>query len=275
MAFTGYNLDGVTLHEGHGVGQWRTLREGTNTQGGIVNNLTKVPSPLKDGYIPAPYSFQEQIVVFTVRTPRSRLEELLALCAEATLLRRNDDATKYAHIQLVSAIPNGNEPLDGFFDVTITLNLYQGVWRDVSATVYGAYNVNFPVTVWTFMDNISAPVNDMAVWIGGTFTSFTLTDSAGSWLKTIKPVPGGPLPSQGVLFHGYTGRAFISQESDPLTPLYDASDLVDVSGGRGFQMTPSLVNGNPKTRRASLTLSVQNWGGVRIIVRGKTNYRMN
>jgi hypothetical protein len=267
-----YSLDGIPLHEGHAG--WRVLRDGTNTQGGVTNQLNKVPNPNRPGYKPAPSTYTEQLIVFNVRTPRDRLEELLALCANARTLSRTDDPTKEAYIEVASAIPApSNTPFDAVHDVTITLSVYEGVWRDVTAVVEGPTSITGPSQTFTMLEDLSAPVFDADVFIRGVFGEFVLTDSGGSWLKTTRAWSGSS--STGLLYVGATQQAFLANESNPWTPVSDASSYVDVSPHGGFRLTPKLVSGNPADREVELALTTLTQTSTTLRVRAKRAYRMN
>lgn len=266
-----YSINGVSLHEGHQG--WRILRDGTNTQGGITNSIVKVGSPGRPGYVPAPTTYTEQILIFMVRTPRNRLDALLALCAEAHTLTRTDDDTKEAYVELVSAIPDSDAPFDGVFNVTVTLSVYEGVWRDVEPVVFGAAAISSPTQQFQLFPGLSAPIFDADIFIRGVFGEFRLTDSGGSVLKTTRAWPG--LSTTGLLFVGRTGQAFRANESDPWTPVADASQYVDQSGNGGFRFTPRLVSGNPAERRAEVSLTTLSQTSTTLRVRGKRAYRMN
>ncbi len=267
-----YSLNGVPLNEGH-TG-WRILRDGTNTQGGITNNLNKVPGPNRPGYKPAPSTYTEQVIILNVRTPRDRLEELLALCASATRLTRTDDPTREAYIEVASAIPSPSQtPFDAVHDVTITLSAYEGVWRDVDQVVFGAADITTPTQGFQLFTGLSAPIFDADIFIRGVFGEFVLTDSNGSWLKTTRAWPGSS--TTGLLYVGSTQQAFLANESDPWVPVTDRSSFIDVSGNGGFRLTPKLVSGNPADRRVELSLTTLTQTSTTLRVRGKRAYRMN
>lgn len=266
-----YSINGVSLHEGH-TG-WRVLRDGTNTQGGITNRLNSVPVPGRPGYRPAPHTFSEQMIVFNVRTPKSRLEELLALCGEAHTLTRTDDLTKEARVELASAIPSSNAPFDAMQDVSVSLIAYDGVWRDTTPQVFGPEDITSPTQSFNMLSGLSAPIYDMEVFIRGVFGEFVLTDSGGSFLKTTTAWAG--LASTGLLYVGSTGQAFLANESSPWTPVSDASQAVDVSGNGGFRLTPVMVSGNPANRRVELSLTTLTQTSTTLRVRAKRAYRMN
>lgn len=268
-----YSLNGRPLHEGH-TG-WRILRGGTNTQFGISNSLTQAKVPNVPGYKPGPKTFNEGIIVFNVRTPRARLEELLNLIDSATIVTRTDDPTKEARIEVSSAVPNGEEPLDGGFDVSVTLSIYDGVWRDVDPVVFGPELIDAPVKNFTLLDDIGAPVFDADVFVRGVFGEFTLEDGGGSHLKTTRNWGLGA-SNKGLLWIGSTKQAFLADESDPWVPVADASQYVDVSAFGGFRLTPRLVSGNPADRRVELKLTtLAQTASTTLRVRAKRSYRMN
>lgn len=267
-----YSINGVPLDEDdlHG---WRVLRRGTNTQGGVTNRLNNTPVPGRPGYRPAPNTFAEQLIVFNVRTPRERLEELLALCAAATTLTLTGDSSKEARVELTSAIPSSNAPADEWLDVSVSLIAYDGVWRDVSSSVIGPTDITGPTQTFTMLGDISAPIYDMDIFIRGVFGEFTLTDSGGSFLKTVRAWPGSS--GTGLLYVGSTGQAFLANESNPWVPVSDAGSYVDVSGNGGFRLTPKLVGGDPSDREVELSLTTLTQTSTTLRVRAKRAYRMN
>lgn len=272
-----YSINGVPLHEGHAG--WRVLRNGTNTQGGITKSLVKVPNPGRPGYSPAPSTYTEQIIVLVVRTPKSRLDELLALCAAAHTLTRTDDPTKEAYVELSSAIPNSDAPFDATQDVTITLSAYQGVWRDVDTVVFGAASVTTPVQNFQLFLGTSAPIYDFDFFLRGVFGDFVLqdvddgTEGSGTWAKTIRAWPGSS--STGLLYVGSTQQAFLANESNPWVPVSDMSSYIDVSANGGFRLTPKFVSGDPGARRVELKLTTITQTNTTLRVRAKRAYRMN
>jgi hypothetical protein len=266
-----YSINGVSLHEGHQG--WRILRANTNTQGGITNSLNRVPIPGRPGYRPAPSTYTEQVVIFNVRTPRERLDELLALCDSAVNLSRTDDPTKFAYVELASAIPSSDAPFDAMFDVTVTLILYEGVWRDVDTVTVGPTSVTSPTQAFQILSGLSAPIWDADIFLRGVFGEFVLTDSGGSHLKTVKAWPGSS--GTGILFIGATQQAFLANESSPWVPVSDASQYVDVSGNGGFRMTPKFVSDDPANRRVELSLTTLTQTSTTLRVRAKRAYRMN
>jgi hypothetical protein len=272
-----YSINDTPLHEGHAG--WRVLRSGTNTQVGVNNSLVRVPNPGRPGYKPAPHTQTEGVIVLIVRTPRARLEELLALCASAHTLKRTDDPTKVAHVELASAIPSSDAPFDAMQDVSITLSVYEGVWRDVDLLVEGPTSIVDPVQFITALDGLSAPVFDGDFFLRGDFDDFVLQDvedwanGGGSWVKTIRSWPGSSLT--GLLYIGSTQQAFLANNSDPWTPLSDMSSYIDVNGNGGFRMTPNFVDGDPADRRVTLKLTTINQTSVTLRTRARRAYRMN
>lgn len=266
-----YAVNGVPLHDERRG--WRVLRAGTNTQGGVTNVVNRVPIPGRPGYAPAPGTFTEQLVIFNIRTTRAGLEPLLALLASARTLTRTDDAERVARVELASAIPSSSAPLDATHDVTATFNIYDGVWRDVDQVIDGPTSITTPSQSFVMLPGLSAPIWDMDIFIRGVFGEFTLTDSGGSFLKTIKAWPGSA--STGILYIGSTGQAFLANESSPWVPVSDASQYIDVSGNGGFRITPKLVGDDPASRRAELTLTTLTQTSTTLRVRAKRAYRMN
>ena len=266
-----YSINNVSIHEGH-TG-WRILRAGTNTQGGITNRLIQVPNPNRPGYAQAPSTFSEQLVVMVVRTPRNRLDELLALCAAAETLTLTDDPTRILRVELSSAIPAGEAPLDGVFDVTVTLSAYEGVWRDAAHQLVGPTAVTTPVQALSAFSGVSAPIYDGDFFLRGVFGDFTLVDTAsGSWVKTVRAWPGSS--STGLLYIGSTQQAFSANESNPWVPVSDMSSFIDVSANGGFRMSPTFVSGNPANRQVSLQLTTITQTSTTLRIKARGAYRM-
>lgn len=264
-------MNGINLHDQ--TRGWRILREGTSIQGGISKSLNKVVAPGRGGYTPGPSTFTEQVIVFMMRVTRAGLEPLLTLCDAATVLTRTDDSTKEARVELVSAIPTSDTPYDSMFDVTITLNAYDGFWRDSTPVVVGPTSVTGPSQTFTMLSGLSAPILAMDVFLRGVFGQFTLKDAGGSVLKTTRAWPGAA--GTGILWMGSSQQAFKANESDPFVPVSDASQYVDVSANGGFMLTPQMVSGNPAVRQVSLQLTTLTQSGVTLRVRARRSYRMN
>lgn len=278
MPFTGYSINGIPLHDA--TRGWRILRDGTQTQGGITKNLSKVPSPGRPGYTPAPTTFTEQMMVFVVRCSRAGLEPLLNLAAAAQtlMLTTAEGAVKVANVELASALPNGDEALDANFDVTITLIAYEGVWRDFDymptlADGTQEINITSPVQTINFLPDNGGPVFDEAIFIRGVFGQFVIADAGGSFLKTTRAWPGSS--STGLLWFGATQQAFLANNSDPFTPVSDRSQYVDVSGNGGFRLTPVLIGGDPANRHVELTITTLTQTSTSIRMKAKRAYRMS
>lgn len=266
-----YSVNGVALQDA--TRGWRILRAGSQSQGGVTNSLNKVKATGFDGYFPAPYTFTEQVIVFVIRCPRAELDALLTLLAAATKISRTGDSTKEAYVQLASAIPSSDAPLDAHFDVTATFMVYQGVWRDVTTVDVGPTSITSPTQTFTMLSGISAPISDMNIFIRGVFGQFTLTDSGGSFLKTNQAWPG--TSSTGLLYTGASGQAFFADESSPWVPVTDASQYVDTSGNGGFKLTPQIISNNPDNRQVSLSLTTLTQTSTTLRVQAKRAYRMN
>jgi hypothetical protein len=272
VTFSGYTLNGVDLMDK--AAGWYILRNGTNTQGGITRSIQKVPVPGRPGYKPAPASFTEQSIIFVCRVRRDALDAFLALCDSAAVLTQTADPTKIANVELVSAIPNGDEPMDGSFDVSVTLNAYEGVWRDADIVTVGPTAITSPVQSVDNFAGLSAPIFDANIFLRGVFGQFTLRDEvSGSYLKTTRAWPGSS--STGILWVGATQQAYLAQESDPWTPVSDASHYVDQSGNGGFRMTPDFLFGDPTNRQATLTLTTLSQTSTTLRMQAKRAYRMN
>lgn len=267
----GFSLNGIALeNEAYG---WRVLRAGTTTKNGITKTVNKVPVPGRNGYRPAPTTWAEQTLIFMLRVPLTGLEALFALCDQAAVLGRTDDATKIAYVELVSAIATSDSPFDQSQDVTITLNAYQGVWRDATPQTNGPVNITTPVQVMDMFTGISGPVFDPMIFIAGVFGQFTLQDSGGSSLKVTRAWSGSS--TTGLLFVGATNQAFLAASASPWTPIQDMSQYIDVSGNGGFRLTPKFISGNPSNREVELTLTTLTQTSVKATVKAASSYNVD
>lgn len=272
MTFTGWSINGIALHDQ--TRGWKIMRDGTNGQVGVTKGLNKTANPGRPGYTPAPSTWTEGVVILQLRiTHRTQLEPLLALCRAAATLTRSDDATKEMYVELASAIPSSDAPFDDAQDVTITLSAWQGVWRDVTTVVSGPTSITTPTQVVDMLSDISADVFDPDVFVRGVFGQFTLVDSGGSFLKTRRAWSGSS--STGLLYIGSTQQAFLAAESDPWTPISDASQYIDTSPNGGFRLTPKMASGNPASRQVELTLTTLTQTSTTLRVRAKRSYGMN
>lgn len=253
---------------------WKVLRDGTSTKLGVSRNLSKVASPGRPGYTPAPTAPTEQLLIFTMRVKRTGLEALMTLLEAATVVTRIDDATRCVYVELASALVSSDAPQDLMQDVTVTLSAYEGVWRDVNSTDLGPTAITTPTQVIDILSGaISAPVYDADIYIRGVFGQFQLVDSRGSFLKSSKAWPGDS--SHGMLWVGATSQAFLAADASPFVPVQDMSQYVDQSGNGGFRLTPQMVSGDPGTRRAELTLTTLTQASTYFRARIKSAYRID
>ena len=110
----------------------------------------------------------------------------------------------------------------------------------------------------------------MDIYLRGVFGEFQLTDSAGHWLRTTGAWAGSA--TTGLMFSGSTGQAFLTNNAAPWTPVADRSNMIDVSGGGGFRITPLLDASNPGDRRGRMSLTTLTQTNVELRVRVKNAY---
>lgn len=230
----------------------RQRERGTNPLSGITQRNTSVVIPGRSGYIPGPSTTEAPLLVLAVTTPREHLATLYAVLNKRPLrLSITGDTSREAICELQSALPSSSAPSDAVVRLTITLKIPGGTWRDVTPTIAGFLVANASQTM-TLLSGIDAPIRDMDLFLKGDFGNMQMTDSGGSYLKTVKTWPGSG--STGLLFNGSSGQAWFANASAPWTPVSDASEYVDMSGGGGFQLTPEMVGGDPSNRQARVTL---------------------
>lgn len=255
-------------------------RSGTSALAGITNVITKVEVPGRHGYIPAPSRRTEQTLVFSVAVPRDRLEALLAFLGHTGRnpafphlgeLAVSVAPGKAAYYELVSAIPGGDFPNDWRVHLTVTINLPEGAWRDISTTTETRAITLNPQTI-TIAAGISLPITDADIFIAGNVGTMQITDmGSGAWLRTTGAYTH--VTGQGLYFQGATGRAFRASTTSPWTPIQDLGFAVDTSGN-GFAMTPTLNPALPLARVAELQIISLNLSGVSVQARYRGAYVM-
>ena len=279
MVDTKYTINGVSMGRGsmNSMG-WAIMRSGTAQLGGITKDINRVVVPGYDGYFQAPSTRTEQVLVFNIQTPRENLEALMAVLEhvgyDAAFPRLGKIEVsvaegKAAYYELVSAIPSSDQPSDRMVQVTATLNIPYGGWRDEDTTQTDVNITTNPQVITTIGFGISLPIRDMDIFIKGNVGTMQITDSGGSWLRTT----GDYIYSagNGIFYQGSTGRAFLATDSSPWTALSDIGFAIDVSGG-GFKMTPKFDPTAPNTRSASLTVLSTLLSSVALKVRWRGAY---
>lgn len=261
MIETRYIINGVNMGRAslNPMG-WAIMRDGTSQLGGITKEINKVSVPGYDGYFQAPSTRTEQVLVFNIRTPRESLEALLAVLDHVGydsnfptlgVLEVSVASGKAAYFECASAIPNSGDPNDATVDVTATLNIPYGGWRDKDTTETSHTIAANPTVVSDIATGLSLPIRDMDVFLQGDVGTMQINDSAGSWLRTTSDYVFSS--GYGLFYQGSTGRAFQATTGSPWTPTADAGFAVDVSGG-GFKLTPKFDPTTPGTRSAEVTV---------------------
>lgn len=279
MTDTFYIINGVDIGAAsNNTMDWVLLRNGTSQLGGITRELTRVKVPGYDGFFPAPSTHTEQTLVFTIQTPRENLEALLAVLAHTGYdasfpgygkIEVSTASGKAAYYVLASAIPSSNQPSDRLVNVTATLEVPSGAWRDESTTVTTTSIPSSPTTISTIGSGISLPISDADIFIGGNVGTMQITDSAGSWLRTTSAYTYDA--GYGIFYQASTGRAYKATTGSPWVPTADLGFAVDVSGG-GFKITPKFNPTTPDTRAGELTVLSTLVSGVSVKVRWRGSY---
>lgn len=281
MADTQYSINGVNMGKAslNSLG-WAIMREGTNQLTGINRSVNKVTVPGYDGYFMAPSTRTEQVMVFNIRTPRGNLEALLAVLSYVGydanfptmgMIELSTASGKAAYYDLVSAIPASTDSNDATVNVTVTMNIPYGGWRDKVTTQVDTTITTNPQTIATIASGLSLPIRDMDVFIQGNVGTMQITDSAGSWLRTTSSYVYSA--GYGIFFQGSTGRAFSATTGSPWAPVSDISFAVDTMGG-GFKMTPQFNPTTPNTRSVSLQVISTNLTSIAVKVRSRGAYAL-
>lgn len=261
MADTNYIINGINIGRASANPfGWAAMRAGTSQLGGITKRITKVEVPGYDGYFQSPSTRTEQMLIFNIRSPREHVDTLMALLAHTGYdanfptygrIEVSTDSGKAAYYELVSAIPSSDRPSDNMVDVTATLSIPYGGWRDIATTETTTSITTNPQTVTTIGSGISLPIRDMDIFIQGNVGTMEINDSKGSFLRTTAAYAF--VSGTGIYYQGATGRAFFATDASPWVSTGDAGHTIDASGG-GFQMTPYFTATTPQTRSARLTV---------------------
>lgn len=274
-----YVINGVNMGSASNNSMgWVVLRNNTSALGGITRTLNKVQVPGYDGYFQAPSTRTDQTLVLNIRTPRENLESLLALVSHVgrdvnfpTLgtLEIAGETGKAAYFELASALPSSSFPSDSMVNLTTTLVIPYGGWRDedVTSTVT-AVTLN-PQVLTGIATGSSLPIADMDVFISGDVGTMQITDSAGSWLRTTSYYDFSA--GNGLFYQGSTGRAYRATDASPWVPTADLGFAVDSSGG-GFRMTPTFDTSTPETRSVQLTVLSTQLVDVSVTIRWRGAY---
>lgn len=281
MADTLYSFNGVNLAKASAnpFGAF-VMRAGTTALAGVTNAITKVQIPGRDGYVQAPKTRNEQMLVFGIAVPREHLESLIALLGHVgtdlafpTLgkLSVSTAPNQAAYYELVSAIPGGDFPNDSRVILSVTISLPQAAWRDVATTTATQAITTNPQT-FSLASGISLPVPDADVFIAGNVGTMQIVDvGSGAWLRTTSAYTH--VAGQGLYFQGATGRAFRATTANPWTPIQDLGFAVDTSSW-GFRLTPVVNPVSPLTRAASLQVISLSLTSVSVQVRYRGAYVM-
>lgn len=269
-----YSVNGTPL-DNDALGWYLLRRTQLITQ--VTKRLTNVEVPGRHGVLSGIAAFRgAPTSTLVVRSPGENVEALYSLFTQNNgvgYLSLTDDSTREALFELASIDAQGITAMDELVNVTITIRFPTADWRAANETTVAPSAVTGAVTYYEVLDGISADISDGSFVVLGNFGNFELVDEgSGSWLKTIGTWPFSA--GTGLLYVGATGQGFTVSSGAPWTPVSDASQYLDVSGGGGFRMTPYLRAGDPTDRTARLKLTVTSTGGVSFGVRAKNAYAM-
>lgn len=279
MADTNYILNGINIGRASANPfGWAAMRAGTSQLGGITKRITKVEVPGYDGYFQSPSTRTEQMLIFNIRSPRENVDTLMALLAHTGYdanfptygrIEVSTDPGKAAYYELVSAIPSSDRPNDSMVDVTATLSIPYGGWRNIATSEASISILTNPQIVTAVGVGMSLPVRDADIFIQGNVGTMQINDSKGSFLRTTAAYTY--VAGTGIYYQGSTGRAFFAANASPWVSTGDAGHTIDASGG-GFQMTPYFDASTPQTRSARLTVLSTLLTGITLKVRWRNAY---
>lgn len=250
-----YTVNGVELDSYDTFG-WYMLRR-SQVLNDLVKQLTSVSVPGRPGVLSGIPAFANaHNVIIVMRCKGEALEALYTLFSQnggVGTLELTDNNDRVAVFELASIESQGINAKDELITVSITIRFPTAEWRATSVTTQAPASVVNPIETFDILDGISSEIRDMDIFIGGDFDNFSLEDvGSGSWLHTTQTWPA---LGDGLLYVGSTGQAFVASSAAPWTPMDDASEFIDVSGGGGFRITPFLIAGNPSDRIARLELT--------------------
>lgn len=255
---------------------WRLMRR-TQLITQITKKLTSIDIPSKPGVLSGVPAFRgPSTSVIVVRCAGAVVEPLYTLFTQnggVGYIQLTDDPSRRALFELASIDSQGLTAFDDLVDVTITIRLPRAQWEDTALTTVGPVSVTTAVQTVEGFQGMTSEISAPDVFIDGDFANFTLTDfGSSSWLKTVKTFPN--VAGTGLLYVGSTGQAFRANTTSPWDPTADMTDYIDVSGGGGFRLAPTLENADPTATLVSLDLVTTAQSGVTIRVRGYKAYHM-
>lgn len=269
-----YKVNGVALDDTSRG--WYMLRR-SQILNSVSKSLSAVSIPGRNGVLPGVPAFRGATTsMIVMRCPGTELENLYALFLQnggTGLLELADDSSRVAVFELASIDPQGINAKDELVNVSITLRFPTAEWRDTTQTVSAPSSVTDPVETFDILPDISSDITDMDIFIGGNFGNFELEDvGSGSWLHSVLSWPY--VAGTGLLYVGATGQAFRATTASPWVPVTDMSQYVDVSGGGGFRITPTLIGGDPSDRIAQLELTTTSQTSLTFGFRATNSYAL-
>lgn len=260
-----YSVNSIPLD--NATQEW-TLRSPTKPLSELARDAGAVRVPGVDGVAPGLLgSFDAAVLPFVVRTPRAKMEALLALFySPGAVLSITGDASRVVTMETLSHRYVGYGAAEADIDVTFMVRLPSVWWRSASTSTSSPAAVSSgSVVVSGFFPGMSAPVQDAIVRVKGSVSGLVVSDHGGSWFS----VDGTVGASEWLRFEGSSGRAFITT-TDAWVGGTEVSDRVDYGGPRSvFELTP-YWSSDPSSRAGRLTVSTSSRSGSPTVeVRGR------
>lgn len=262
-----YTVNGVSLNDK--TRGWKLLR-GSIPASSLEYAAASLDIPGRDGSTTYPAVRRPVSFTFTVRSKLQTREGLLSLFSAPQITIAPEETPKKHYratgYLLSSTVDEYHEAL-GFAIDTFIVEIPGGCWRNSSQTTSNKVTSSSAGATLTFLDGISAPVQDGVVRLEGPLTDPIVHDSSGSFVSVDGSIPAGSF----VRFHMNPARAYLT-ETDAWSGGVEVTAELDFGGPRGvFEITP--IVSNPTSRNAVLTLTQESRGsGSGFAVRARNAY---
>jgi hypothetical protein len=213
------------------------------------------------------------IFPLVVESPEANVGALQTLLVTGSELKKSTLPGKYAVYEVMSLSPAAFVPDESLWVVTAMVRLPDIYYRDTALTTWAQQlpsNTNPSSTVVNVFDGITAPVRDAVFRIRGAANGqMKVSEPSGSFFAW----PGNLSAGQYLRFHSDTGRAFVTNSDTWSGGTEVTGDIANGPGPYPFEITPIIVNSDPRVRSGQVTLIVNGSSSLGTFeVRGRRAY---
>jgi hypothetical protein len=266
-----FSIDGVPLN--NPTLGW-VLMEDTNTKVGRSFERPSISGAGLDGVATGlRATVGPPVFTMTIQSPEVHLGALQTLLTNGTELKKATLPGRYALFEVLSLTPAAFVPDESIWLITALVRLPEVYYRDTTVTTWTQQlpsNTNATSTVVNVFDGITAPVRDAVFRIRGAANGqMKVSEPSGSFFAW----PGNLSAGQYLRFHSDTGRAFVTNSDTWSGGTEVTGDIANGPGPYPFEITPIIVNGDPRVRSGQVTLIVNGSSSLGTFeVRGRRAY---